>query len=129
MIQRCCDHGHDNYRLYGARGVQVCDRWKSFENFLADMGERPVGMTIDRKDSAGNYEPGNCGWATALDQANNKRTNIMIEVDGEQKTLAEWCELNGIAYSCAHKRIKQLGWSPDAAVTTKSRKGDHHAIR
>lgn len=74
MIQRCTLPYINGYENYGGRGITVCDRWlQSFESFLADMGERPFGMTIDRKNVDGNYEPSNCRWATNKEQHANKR--------------------------------------------------------
>lgn len=73
MGQRCNNPKNKKYNLYGGRGVTVCERWRVFANFLADMGERPVGKTLDRINPFGNYEPGNCRWATAKEQANNLR--------------------------------------------------------
>jgi hypothetical protein len=79
MRQRCLYSEHDSYRYYGGRGISVCERWlHSFENFLADMGPRPVGMTIDRMDPDGNYEPSNCRWATAKEQQHNKRSKEKV---------------------------------------------------
>jgi hypothetical protein len=78
MLQRCRNPKASAWDLYGGRGVTVCDRWLSFENFLADMGERPEGLTLDRIDPNGHYEPGNCRWATWAVQATNRRTESQL---------------------------------------------------
>jgi hypothetical protein len=91
MLARCCrPHKH-----YGARGISVCDQWKrNFPQFLADMGPRPDGMSLDRWPNVnGNYEPGNCRWATVKEQNRNKRNNTMVSIEEETRCLSEWCEI------------------------------------
>lgn len=78
MLQRCSNSNRDNYPDYGGRGIKVCDRWNSFDNFLADMGERPEGKTLGRIDNNGDYEPGNCRWETMKEQAANRRPRAAI---------------------------------------------------
>jgi hypothetical protein len=91
MIQRCTNPKRDSYKHYGGKGVKVCDRWRQFENFLADMGSRPAGMTLERKDVNGDYEPSNCVWADAVTQARNSVQVVWVEIGGERKRLVEWC--------------------------------------
>ena len=77
MKTRCSNKNHIAYKNYGGRGIKVCERWLKFENFLEDMGERPEDLTIDREDNNGNYEPGNCKWATTKEQnRNGRRTKL-----------------------------------------------------
>ena len=76
MLARCNDTSHRQFKDYGGRGITVCQAWNnSFESFLADMGERPIGTTLDRTENDGHYEPGNCRWATRTEQNRNKRHN------------------------------------------------------
>ena len=79
MKQRCFNKNHPSYKNYGGRGIMICERWMVFENFLEDMGERPEGMTLDRIDNDGNYELGNCRWATHFDQQINSRNCILTK--------------------------------------------------
>jgi hypothetical protein len=109
---------HDSYENYGGRGITVCDRWRdSFVAFYEDMGERPSPKhSIDRIDSNGNYEPGNCRWATPKQQMNNRRANRMITIDGETLSLQKWADRSGINRSTIYSRVGH-GWPLDKAVS------------
>jgi hypothetical protein len=115
MRQRCNNANNPDYVNYGGRGISVCERWQDFSAFLADMGVRPDGMSIERIDNHGNYVPGNCRWATKVEQSVNKRTNIPITRDGRTQTLKEWCAELGINYWTAHSRIRR-GAKPSEAI-------------
>jgi hypothetical protein len=116
MISRCTNDKDSNWVNYGGRGVEVCDRWFEFENFLKDMGERPEGKTIDRKDVNGNYEPDNCRWATAEQQNNNRRTSRFIEFEGREQTLAQWARELGVTPQCLTMRLRV--WPKQRALTS-----------
>jgi hypothetical protein len=107
MVARCTDVTHPAYAHYGARGIGVCSRWlASFQDFLADMGPRPVGkFTLERKDNDLGYSPENCVWADRFAQANNRRNNIRLAARGKIQTLAEWARELGISYNCFRSRI------------------------
>lgn len=121
MKDRCYGKSHSEYKRYGALGIVVCDRWKnSFENFVADMGCRPQSMSLERKDPKGNYEPSNCKWADAYEQANNKRGSVLISCFGKQQTLSQWSREVGIKLGTLYGRIK-LGWNIERALTIKPR--------
>ncbi len=78
MLMRCNKVTNHNYKLYGARGIKVCDRWLKFEKFLEDMGEKPEGLQLDRTDNNGDYEPGNCKWVTPRENSNNRRKRPVV---------------------------------------------------
>ncbi len=121
MKKRCYDPSRPYYRHYGGRGIVVCDSWKnSFQNFFADMGERPVGLTLDRVDNDGNYEPSNCRWATRKQQSNNTRRTHFVTVNGEARSLMQWSEQLGISYSSIKRRLR-AGWSEEEACTVPKR--------
>lgn len=117
MLQRCCNPKHNRYRIYGGRGIQVCERWRKFENFLEDMGPRPEGTSLDRINNDGNYEPSNCRWATDTDQSRNRSIVKSVCIDGVDRPIAEWAEIVGIDYGTIVSRIKR-GMSPVLAITT-----------
>ena len=96
MKQRCQDPRFIGFRNYGGRGIMLCEQWHTFDGFLADMGPRPDGMSLERIDTNGNYEPSNCKWASPSEQARNTRKKRMIEIDGVPRHVAELAEKHGI---------------------------------
>jgi len=116
MIQRCDDPNCKSFRNYGGRGITVCDRWRKFENFLADMGERPKGLTLERKDVNGPYKPENCRWATWSEQARNRRDSIVVTHCGRDMPLKTACEVVGLDYHTVWQRINRCGWSVERAL-------------
>ncbi len=116
MRQRCNNPKSTPYTWYGGMGIKVCPRWDSFENFLSDMGMAPsTKHSIDRKDSSGNYEPENCRWATKTEQARNKVNTVFAVVNGQKKSLADWCDQFGVPLALAGRRIRR-GWTPERAL-------------
>lgn len=111
MKARCGNPNRRDYKHYGGRGIAVCARWlESFENFLNDMPGYAVGAEIDRIDNDGNYEPGNCRWASRTIQQRNRRSNHRITVCGRTLTIAEWGEVTGLKPNTILVRVRR-GWS------------------
>lgn len=106
MKRRCYNKNNTDYLRYGGRGIKVCDRWiNSFENFYADMGEKPYGCSIDRIDYDGDYTPENCKWSTNIEQANNKSTNARYQYGDENHTIAEWSRIVEMPQTLLRKRL------------------------
>jgi len=119
MNSRCNTPTCSTYKHYGARGIKICERWKSFENFYADMGDRPAGMTLERIDNSGNYEPSNCKWATHKEQMRNRRFNNVITYNGQTKCMSAWADELGIKIGTLWHRIEIAGWSIFRAFNEK----------
>jgi hypothetical protein len=106
MHERCRDPKHPAFHRYGGRGIAVCERWWKFENFLADLGERPEGKTLDRfPNNGGNYEPGNCRWATVYEQQSNRGDSRYITARGRAFTVAEWSRRTELTESVIRQRL------------------------
>lgn len=116
MIDRCENANTPCFVNYGGRGISVCARWReSFKNFLADMGERPAGMSIDRIDNDGNYEPDNCRWASKTEQGRNKRSNRLVEFGGQRLTVPEWAEKLSVPQYRLYGRLYR-GWADSEII-------------
>lgn len=122
MWQRCSNPNNSAWKRYGGRGIKVCRRWEIFQNFKADMGERPSSNhSIERVDNDGDYTPHNCRWGTKKEQANNRISNTIITAFGKRKTIAQWSEITGLSVKSISGR-RRSGWCDEAIVTTKPMK-------
>lgn len=107
MKTRCKSTERNRFPYYGGKGIKVCERWNSYSNFLNDMGERPIGKTIDRINGTGDYEPGNCRWSTPKEQARNRSNNQTVDFNGERLTLIELCERFGVSVHVVRHRLRR----------------------
>lgn len=121
MRNRCGNKNTPDFKYYGARGITVCDRWDDFINFFEDMGECPVGFSIDRIDNNNGYSPENCRWSNHHAQMNNTRMNVFIKFKGETLTISQWATRLGINKSTLSSRISKLGWTNERALTMPAR--------
>lgn len=116
--KRCRLKTDPAYHNYGARGIDMCDEWyNSFEAFYRDMGPRPPKLQLERIDNNGNYEPGNCKWATSKEENRNKRSNHIWEHGGRKMCISEWSEFTGIRKDTLRRRVVVYGWSIEKALT------------
>lgn len=124
MRDRCHNPNNDSYPDYGGRGIVVCDRWRySFENFLADMGERPSAKhLLDRENNDGNYEPGNVRWVVSKVSARNRRSTVFLTLGNDCRPAAEWSERLKIGLGTLLYR-KRIGWSDEKVLTAPLTKG------
>lgn len=118
MRNRCGSSSSRQYRNYGARGLSVCKRWRSFKMFLKDMGEAPRGKSLERVDNSKGYRPSNCCWATQVEQARNMRTNRVLIFQGVRRCASEWSVLFGINLRTLYGRLRR-GWPVKRALMEK----------
>lgn len=107
MKRRCSDPKNNRWKYYGERGITVCERWQTFANFLQDMGEKPEGLTLDRINNDGNYEPGNCQWSTTEQQSLNRSDNRRLLFCGFNLTFSQWETKLGINANTIRARLKR----------------------
>ena len=126
IVQRTTNPNSKQYQDYGGRGILLHEAWKTFENFYADVGDPPSDLhTLDRRNTNQGYAPGNCRWATSAEQANNRRSNLLITWQGRTQTAAEWARETGHDRRTLTSRIRN-GWDVERAMTTPTApKGRH----
>lgn len=130
MLQRCFNPKRQFYPRYGGRGITVCDRWRNdYAAFLADMGRTPFsGAQVDRIDNDGNYEPGNCRWATRKEQGGNKSNIVYFEYKGRRQKASEWAEELGVPTKAFRQRVWK-GWTPEEVISGKRAKEHGCVVR
>ena len=122
MITRCTKPANKDHKYYYDKGITVCERWQSLDNFIEDMYHSYTnGLTLERVNSSKGYAPDNCRWATRKEQSRNKSDNLLITFNGETHCVAEWAEITGISDTTIRLRIKRRGWTPEKALTTPAR--------
>ena len=112
MVRRCHNPNYKKYNDYGGRGIEVCERWRGddgYANFVADMGEPPVGLTLEREDNNAGYSPTNCVWDTRGQQQRNRRSNIWLEFNGERLVLKDWAKRRGVSRQLLKWRVNNWG--------------------
>lgn len=118
-VSRCHNPKHVRFYDYGGRGIKVCDRWRhDYDAFFEDMGERPDGMTLDRKDTDGDYTKDNCRWATPARQNRNMKSNVIITLIGIPMTITDWRSILGVSKSTYYDRVKS-GMTPEQALLVR----------
>ena len=128
MRERCRNPNIARAKIYSGKGITVCKRWEKFENFYADMGDRPEGKSLERLDRNKNYTMANCIWASPRDQAINRDSTRLITANGKTMHLTDWARKLNVQPSAIRWRIDN-GWSEERAVTTKARKDMRRALR
>ena len=114
---RCNSPNNKDFHNYGGRGIKVCERWNVYENFLADMGPRPDGFTIERINNFGDYEPENCAWIPMADQAKNRRNSHPVTINEKTMMASEWCKIYGINYKTYKTRVWRSKLTPEQALS------------
>ncbi len=123
MLDRCRNPNHHAFARYGGRGITVDSAWESYEQFIADMGQRPsADHSLDRIDNDGNYSPNNCHWTTQRTQNRNQSRNVLLTFRGVTQSVMDWAEATGLSHAAITQRIKNLGWSVEEALTTPAGK-------
>lgn len=122
MRGRCLNKNASDYSRYGGAGVTICKRWDIFENFYKDMGDRPEGASLDRKDNKKGYSKSNCRWATKAEQQQNKTNCHYITYKGQTKTLKTWSEEIGLSRPCIKRRLYVMKWSVEKTFETPSQR-------